>query len=239
MRAGAGIAVTRSRQAAGGLLTTAAIAMMAIAAVALIYVIYLLWPRWPDAPVAIDAPVVPIVIGDVLFRIPPGAIRQKMQRRPGTQDHIGLMYAWPALTPAATLPKTGGDNSAPTTTERLFVDIAATTTAMVPEERLRTIYPRYTEPSPAAGPGGLTMLSFRNDTPYRGEDLLYDASAPDHFIVRCTRDSKLVRGTCLYERFFGKADVTVRFAREWLGDWHGVLESIDKLVEQLQPAAQG
>jgi hypothetical protein len=236
MRASAGIAAHRPRQTAGNLLTTAAIAMMTVAALALIYVIYVLWPRWPDAPVAIDAPAVPIVIGEVVFRIPPGAIRQKMQRRPGTYERIGLVYEWPTLTPAATLPKTAGENIAATTTERLFVDIAATTVAMVPEERLKTIYPRYTDPAPLAGPAGLTMLSFRNDTPYRGEDLLYDASAPDRFIVRCTRDSKLVRGTCLYERFFGKANMTARFPRAWVTDWRGVIDAIDRLTEQLQPA---
>jgi len=236
MRASAGIAAQRPRQATGSLLTAAAIAMMSIAALALIYVIYLLWPRWPEAPVAIDAPAVPVVIGEVVFRIPPGAIRQKMQRRPGNYDRIGLVYEWPTLTPAATLPKTSGEKTAATTTERLFVDIAAAATSMVPEERLRTIYPRYIETAQQAGPAGLTMQAFRNDTPYRGEDLLFDAAAPDRFIVRCSRDVKLVRGTCLYERFFGKADMTVRFPRAWLEDWRGVLGGIDRLVEQFQPA---
>ena len=235
MRAGAGIAAPRPRQAAGGLLTAAAIAMMSIAALALIYVIYLLWPRWPDAPVAIDAPAVPIVIGEVVFRIPPGAIRQKMQRRPGTYERIGLVYEWPSLNPAATLPKTSGENTAATTTERLFVDIAATTTSMVPEERLKLIYPRYTDATQQSGPAGLTLQAFRDDTPYRGEDLLYDAAAPNRFIVRCSRDVKLVRGTCLYERFFGKADLTARFPRAWLADWRGVLGAIDRLTDQLQP----
>jgi hypothetical protein len=238
MRASAGIAARRPRQAAGSLLTGAAVAMMSIAALALVYVIYLLWPRWPDAPVAVDAPAVPIVVADVLFRIPPGAIRQKVQRRPGTYDRVGLVYEWPTLTPAATLPKTTGEKTAATTTERLFVDIAATTTAMVPEERLKQIYPRYVEAAPQPGPAGLTMQTFRNDTPYRGEDVLYDASAPDRFLVRCTRDVKLVRGSCLYERFFGEADMTARFPRAWLEDWQGVRGAIDKLTEQLQPAAR-
>ena len=236
MRASAGIAAQRPRQTAGNLLTTSAVAMTVVAVFALGYVIYLLWPRWPDAPVAIDAPSIPIVVGEVTFRIPPGAIRQKVQRRPGTQDRIGLMYAWPALTPAAGKPK-GSEQDTPHATDHIFVDLAANTMAMVPEERLKTIYPRYTESQPAVGPAGLTMLSFRSDTPYRGEDLLYDAGVPDRFIVRCSRDVKLVRGTCLYERFFGKADMTVRFPREWLADWRGVLSGIDRLVEQLQPSS--
>jgi hypothetical protein len=238
MRASAGIAAQRPRQAAGTLLTGAAVAMTSIAALALIYVVYLLWPRWPDAPVAVDAPAIPVVVGDVLFRSPPGAIRQQVQRRPGTYDRVGLVYEWPTLQPAATLPKTAGEKTAAKTTERLFVDIAATTTTMVPEERLKQIYPRYVETPPQPGPGGLTLQTFRNDTPYRGEDLLYDASAPDRFLVRCTRDVKLVRGSCLYERFFGQADMTARFPRAWLEDWRGVLGALDKLTEQWQPAAR-
>ena len=231
----AGMSGHRPRKATGGLLTASAITMMAAAVLALGYVIYVLWPRWPDAPIAIDAPAIPIVIGDATFRVPPGAIRQKMQRRPGTQDRINLMYVWPALTPAATLPKVATESSS-TPIERLFVDIALNTTTMAPEERLKTIYPRYTEPTQVTGPGGLTMQSFRADTPYRGEDLLFDASAPDRFLVRCTRDSKLVRGTCISERFFGTADMTVRFERAWLADWRGVLGGIERLIEQLQPS---
>jgi hypothetical protein len=238
MRASAGTHAApghRPRQAAGGLLTATAIVMMAFAVLALGYVIYVLWPRWPDAPVAIDAPSIPIVIGDATFRVPPGAIRQKMQRRPGTQDRVNLMYLWPALTPAATLPKAITETSA-VPVERLFVDIATNNTTMAPEERLKTIYPRYADANKLAGPDGLTLQSFRDDTPYRGEDLLYDASAPDRFLVRCTRDTKLVRGTCIYERFFGTADMTVRFERAWLSDWRAVLSGIERLTEQLQPS---
>ena len=65
---------------------------------------------------------------------------------------------------------------------------------------------------------------------------MYDAGAPDRFLVRCTRDTQLVRGTCIYERFFGTADMTVRFERAWLSDWRGVLNGIERLTEQLQPS---
>jgi hypothetical protein len=234
MRASAILTPARQRQAAGGLMIAAAIAMMILAALALAYVIYVLWPRWPDAPVAVDAPALPIVIGDVLFRVPPGAIRQKVQRRAGNQERIDLIYVWPALTPAATLSKT--DEAIPK--ERLFVNIAtAAPTAMVPAERLKTIYPRYTDTTPRNAPEGLTMLSFRDDTPYRGEDVFYETQSPEHFIARCTRGTAVVGGTCLYERFFNGADVTVRFARAWLNDWRNTAANIDRLMERLQPAA--
>jgi len=236
MRASAGTAGRRPHPTAGGLLTTAAIAMVVVAALALAYVIYALWPRWPEAPVDMDAPSIPIVIGEVTFRVPPGAIRQKVQRRSGTQERVNLMYAWPSLQPAAQVPKDNAESATPIPPERIFIDIAVNATTMVPEERLKTIYPRYTQAEPAAGPAGLTMQSFRDDTPYRGEDLLFDPAAPDRFIVRCTRDTKLVRGTCIYERFFGSADMTFRFERAWLSDWRSVMGGIERLIEQLQPS---
>lgn len=233
MRASAIIEPQTRRQAAGGLLAVAALAMMVLAALALGYVIYILWPRWPDAPIATDAPVVPVTVGDVLFRIPPGAIRQKVQRRPGTQERIDLIYVWPTLLPAATLSKT--DETIPV--DRLFVNIATTTSAMTPEERLKTIYPRYTDGQTRDGPAGLAMQTFRDNSPYRGEDVMYDPQAPERFIVRCTRDNPPMAGSCIYERFFNATDVTVRFHRDWLSDWHKVQGSIEKLVESLQPAS--
>ncbi len=157
MRASAGMAGHRPRPTAGGFLTAAAIAMVVVAALALAYVIYALWPRWPDAPVDMDAPSIPIVIGEVTFRVPPGAIRQKVQRRSGTQERVNLMYAWPTLQPAAQAPKANAENTTPIPPERIFIDIAVNATTMVPEERLKTIYPRYTQPASADGPAGLTL----------------------------------------------------------------------------------
>ena len=45
-----------------------------------------------------------------------------------------------------------------------------------PDERLKTIYPRYVEEAPVAGPDGLAVLAFRAGTPYQGEDLVYDGT---------------------------------------------------------------
>ena len=51
------------------------------------------------------------------------------------------------------------------------------------------------------------MLAFREGTPYQGEDLIYDATAPG-FLVRCTRNGTgTTPGSCLYERRIDTADV--------------------------------
>ena len=207
--------------------------LSALGLCALAYVIYVLWPRWPQAPVGLDAPSLPIVVADVVFKVPPAAIRQKVQRHAGTQARIDLAYFWPSLAPAAVA---RNDASAPTpASERIFVTITAAAT-LVPGDRLKLIYPRYADALAIAGPAGLAAVAFRNGTPYQGEDLLFDPAAPGRFLVRCTRPKEAARGTCLYERLIGPATVIVRFPRDWLHQWHAVLAGIDRLITALQGA---
>lgn len=219
----------RHRPSSGGLSTLLGLLMLACAALA--YVVYVLWPRWPETPIAQDAPALPIVVGDTVFQVLPAAIRVKMQRHPGAQERIDLAYLWPSLAPGAAAPK---DDPADAP---IFVTIAAALPgALPPAERFRSIYPRYAEPTSTAGPGGLVAVAFRAGSPYQGEDLLFEAGAPDHFTVRCSRPKGPTPGTCLAERAIGKAEVTLRFPRDWLEDWRAVAAGIERLTASWQPA---
>ena len=120
--------------------------------------------------------------------------------------------------------------------DRVFVTIAIARDSLPPGERVKTIYPRYAEPEPAAGVDGLAVLAFRQGTPYHGEDLIYDGTAPETFLVRCTRNGAgHTPGMCLYVRRIGEADVTVRFRRDWLEDWRTVAANINRLIASLRP----
>src|SRR5262249_37985728 len=208
--------------------------ILALAAVTLLYVIYVLWPRWPEPPVSSDAPSLPITVGGVTFNVPPAAIRVALQRHVGAQERIDLAFLWPSLTPPDLTAKPG-DTAPATPGARMFVMIAASDVPLTPGERLKAIYPRYVEPTATAGPGGLTQIKFRDGSPYQGEDLLYDPAAPDQFLLRCTRKGKgPMPGSCLHERRVGAADITVRFPRDWLSDWRGVLAGIGRLIAQLR-----
>jgi hypothetical protein len=122
---------------------------------------------------------------------------------------------------------------------RLFVDIEPAQSTMLPSERLRSIYPRYADTPSASGPGGLVIAAFRDDSPYVGEDLLYDAAAPDRFLVRCNRSQgPLTLAMCLYERPDGAATLTFRFPRDWLDDWPAVLDATDRLIEGWRPTGR-
>ncbi len=206
----------------------------AVGALAAIYVAYVLWPRWPDVPVAIDAPSLPIVIAGVGFNIEPAAIRNSVQRRPGTQDRVDLAYLWPSLVPPdSTRKPIVGAPVDPN--ERLFVTIQVADGTLPLMERVQTIYPRYLVADPAAGPPGLTLRGFRDDTPYAGEELVFESVKPEHFLARCSLRGVTNAGSCLLERRIGNADIIIRFPRDWLSDWQSVATGIDSLIARLHP----
>jgi hypothetical protein len=224
----------RRRHAGRNPLTGPLLLLAAVIAIAAAYVAYVLWPRWPDTPVTLDAPSLPIIVAGTYFNIEPAAIRMPVQRRPGTQERIDLAYLWPSLTPPdpAVKPTVGAPFDP---NKRLFVTIASGDGTLPLLERVQTIYPRYLVPAPAAGPEGLTLRGFRDGTPYRGEELVFESAAPEHFLARCSRKGIANSGTCLLERRIGNADVTLRFPRDWLNDWTGVAAGIDKLLARLHP----
>jgi hypothetical protein len=203
----------------------------ALAAAGIASIVYLLMPRWGEDQAPADAPRLPISIAGVVFNIAPAAIRFPVQRRAGPQDRVDLAYVWPELTPP--------DSHAVVSMARLFVAIEPAQSAMLPSERLRSIYPRYADTPSASGPGGLVIAAFRDDSPYAGEDLLYDPAAPDRFLVRCDRkNGPIIHAMCLYERPDGTAALTFRFPRDWLDDWPALVDAADRLIEGWRPAGK-
>jgi hypothetical protein len=225
----------RTRRRAGPSPLTAPVLLFAAATViAAVYVAYVLWPRWPDTPVALDAPSLPIVIAGVAFNVEPAAIRRSVQRRPGTQQRVDLAYLWPSLVPPdpARKPTVGAPVDP---NERVFITIQAADGTLPLLERVQTIYPRYLVAQPVAGPTGLTLRGFRDDTPYRGEELVFESNAPEHFLARCSMRGVINTGSCLLERRIGNADITIRFPLDWLDHWQDVASGIDRLMARLHP----
>jgi len=210
------------------------LAFGAVALLAALYVAYILWPRWPQGPVALNAPSLPIVVSGVTFNVEPAAVRVAVQRRAGVQQRVDLSYLWPSLAPPdpAVEPTVGAPLDA---NERLFVTISSGDATLPLLDRVQTIYPRYLVPQPVAGFPGLTYRGFRDDSPYQGEDLVFESNAPEHFLARCSRKGVTNTGVCLLERRIGDADITFRFSRDWLPDWENVAKSIDRLVARLHP----
>jgi hypothetical protein len=212
-----------------------------LVAAAFAFILSVLWPGGPNAPVASNAPALPVTIAGVAFNVPPAAIRMPIQRQPGAHERLDLAFLWPSLqppdgAPLANVPTKGSSKTQ--SFERVFVTIAAAVRdSLPPDERVKTIYPRYLESEAVAGPEGLSMMAFRQGTPYQGEDLIYDAEAPQNFLVRCSRNGTgATPGMCLYVKRIGDAEVTVRFQRDWLIDWRPAASNIERLIATLRPA---
>jgi hypothetical protein len=231
----------RPRPGAHGLSRLPLLAFAVVGGLALTLVVYLLWPRWPAGNVAPDAPALPVTIAGVAFNLPPAAIRMSVQRRPGAQDRVDLAFLWPSLEPPYPQAKaapavTNGEPAPIHAMDRLFVTLSAAGDRLAPSERVRSIYMRYVVQEATQDPHGLITLPFRDGSPYQGEDLIYESPDNGGFLVRCTRNGPgPTPGTCLHERRIERADIVVRFPRDWLDDWKTVAQGIDRLIARMRP----
>lgn len=207
---------------------------MVIAGAALAVIVHLLRPTWHAETV--DGPgLTPLSIGGTLFNVPTTAFRIKVQKHSGPQERVDLSFDYPSLQPPekpkhVTL-ETAEQARQP---DRIFLSIAAHNDALSPEQRLRTIYPRYLAPGqPSTSADGLSRHGFRAGTPYADEDLFIGSDPA--LSARCTRDG-LTPGSCLSERRVGGADLTFRFQRQWLTDWREVATAMDRLTSRLYGA---
>jgi len=213
------------------LAVSAALAVLAVA-----YVAFVLWPRWPGATTP-DMPAVPITVAGELFNVPPAAIRVPVQRHAGQHERLDLAFLWPSLTPPDPAAKPTLSDE-PTALDRLFVTIAGADGTLAPADRVNAIFRRYLSDERFQTPDGLIIVAFRDNTPYQGEDLYVDPAAPDRFMTRCTRPGGGgTPGTCLFEQRIGAASVVVRFPRDWLADWRGLMRGIEQLMATLRPPA--
>ena len=212
--------------------TLSIVVAVALTAGAVALVVYLLWPTW--GKVGSNGPErLPISIGGTLFNVPTTAIRMKIQRHSGPQERIDLNFSYPSLEPPEAQKHVSADEVVEEMTQpidRIFVSISDHQDSLAPQMRVRSIYPRYLEPTSTPGPDGLTLRAFRDGSPYSGEDL-YFANTPV-LTARCTRDAK-TPGMCLSERRIDGADLTFRFPRSWLAQWQQVAAAMDRLTLQL------
>lgn len=210
------------------------VASCVIGVCAIAAIVYLLWPTWTFENAG-DPDRLPVTIGNTLFNVPTKSIRVKLQKRTGPQERVDLAFMYPSLTP----PDAQKHVTATTVDEaiqpidRIFLSISAHHGALSPDERVRTIYPRYLDPSASNVSDTLTVQAFRAGTPYAGEDLYLGDGVG--FVARCMRDAA-TPGMCISERRIDGADLNFRFPRAWLAQWHDVADAMDRLTAWMREA---
>lgn len=212
------------------------LASVVIGAAAIASIVYLLQPAWQPAQSASEPDTLPVTIGHTLFNVPTAAIRVKLQKRTGPQERVDLSFLYPSLqTPSAqkqhVTAAEAETSSKVEPIDRIFVSLVAHHGTVSPEERAKTIYPRYLESDASTVEDTLMVQAFRTGTPYAGEDLFMADGGS--FTARCSRDAQ-TPGMCLSERRIGDADLNFRFPRGWLSRWRDVADAMDKLADQLQ-----
>ncbi len=202
-----------------------------IGAAAVSAVSYLLWPTWTSNG-ASDPSRLPISVGGTIFNVPTESVGMKVQRHTGAQDRVDLSFAYPSLEAGEPAKRVSAETVEETepSIDVIFLSIAAHGEALDPDERARTIYPRYLAAGTSRTDDGLTSQAFRDNSPYANEDLSIAASPA--LLARCTHDGE-TPGMCLSERRLDGADLTFRFPRSWLSDWRGVAAAMDRIVAQI------
>ena len=130
---------------------------MAVAA-ATGFILHVLWPGWQGPPLGPNAPTLPVTVAGVAFNVPPAAIRVPIQRQPGAHERIDLAFLWPSLQPPEAAPLSNDPPKASRRRRRSSASSSPSPAArdtLAPDERVKTIYPRYLESEPVAGPEGL------------------------------------------------------------------------------------
>ena len=204
------------------MLPFACLALLVLAAG--IVVSYMLWPTWPSAPVPLNAPAMPITVANVLFDVPPAAIRAAVQRHPGPHERVDLAFLWPSLKPpqpdAKGADQPAAENDGDTvakpvdTTQRLFVTIAGLGSMLPPAERLRTIYPRYIEAQARPARTGSPSCRFAPARHMTARIWSMSGPSPSSSSPAARAKSAPCAAPACYERQIDTAEVTLRFPRD-------------------------
>ncbi len=119
--------------------------------------------------------------------------------------------------------------------ERLFVTIQSGDGTLPLIERVQTIYPRYLVAEPVAGPPGLTLRGFRDDTPYQGEDLVFESQRarafPGALLAQGRHQFRHVPAGAAHRQRRHHAALSARLA----GRLADVASGIDRLIARLHP----
>lgn len=204
------------------------LAVMALALLGAAIGFGLFW--WTSRPAPGVRGPIAVTIGNAAFQISPGYVRAGALPRPGAQERVDLVLAFPGMTAAGTA--TGG--------LRVFLALLREDGVIDPSERVNELYGRFLEPDIWQNPGGLLMRRFMADSPYGDEELFLSPPDGRVFTARCRKSGPAqgqARGadigeTCLWRFRVEGADVQARFPPELLPQWEALASGLKRKVAE-------
>lgn len=179
---------------------------------------------------------VTIIIAGQKFVIPANYIIYRSARQGGERTQVALFAALPDFRGYSDADARNFSGNTPTSP--LIYMLLREEPFNLPEaERLRRIYSGYVRDTKGKpGPFGLTQYEFRDDSGYRGEDLLVGELMGHAVVLRCVQMSGSVPSpSCLRDvRLSKHLGLSYRFKRAQLLRWREIATGVDSLVRSFE-----
>jgi hypothetical protein len=210
---------------------------LAVAVLSALFLLYYLAPNPANLIEEHESPnsrtsLVHLKIGDLALIVPENYLQYASARRGGTRREIALFAKLPEMSgysePDAWTFSENGTHS-----PVIHILVREDGSGVAETARLRRIYlNEVQDPHGQPGPFGLLEYAFRDDSGYRGEDLLVGHADGRTIVMRCARPAAdLPNPSCQRELPLPHgAALSYRFVRSRLAEWRGIARGVDNLV---------
>jgi len=210
------------------------------------FLLYYLAPRGDSLFSEQTAPtsrgdVVTLRVGGRPFRIPANYLIYESARSGGERSEVALFALLPDLDGWSNW---AGDAFASNAVDSrvVYLTIHKDKLGVKEADRLSRVYLDYvTDRRGRAGPYGLTLYEFRQDTGYRGDELYVGQTETGPVVMRCVTLSESVPNpSCLREMLLAPGvGLTLRFKRYYLQDWQDIAAKTDRLIASFREQTNG
>jgi hypothetical protein len=180
-----------------------------------------------------EARIVDAQIGDVRFAYVASYARDEATAAGGRSDRLAFVAIFPDFSAPFRAKKPG----ATPTRETIFVTLALKDDGIDPAERPEKLYARFLEGDAWAGPGGLIMRRFEQNSAYDLEQLYVAPQGGAIFFARCPKPQSAGAAPaeqCLSLFRIDGIDVEMRYSAALLDRWDVLQEGARDFVARLR-----
>jgi hypothetical protein len=209
------------------------IALLGLAAALIAFGVFALQRRYEDVNRAVEAQ-----IGETRFRYAAVYARDEATASGGRVDRLAFAASFPDFSAPFRASKPGVAPRPAPARENVFVTLAPKDDGIDPAERPEKLYARFLEGDAWAGPGGLIMRRFEQNSPYDLEQLYVAPQGAATFFARCPRPqpaSAAPTEQCLSLFRVEGIDVELRYSAALLDRWDALADGAREFIGRLRP----